>query len=79
MGAKKITIYTSPTCKWCKVAEELFASKGLEFETIDISKNISAAGKIFQKYGKLGPLPVIFIGSQVLFGYSRKRILEALE
>jgi len=58
---------------------ELFASKGLKFEEIDVTKDIAEAGKIFQKFGKLS-LPVIFIGDDPpIFGYHRKQILEALK
>ena len=75
---KDIKIYTSPNCSYCDRAKELFAERGLKFSEIDITKNISEAGKIFQKYGKLS-VPVIFIGEEVFFGYQRKRILDALK
>lgn len=75
---QKIIIYTSPTCSWCHKAMELFASKGLSVEQIDVTKNIAEAGRVFQKFGKISPLPIIQIGDQVLFGYSKKKILDAL-
>ena len=76
---KTIKIYTSPNCTYCKRAKELFASRGLGFEEIDITKDIAKAGKLFQKFGKISPLPVILIGSQVFFGFSRQKLEEALK
>jgi len=75
---KNIKIYTSPSCRYCLRAKELFAERGLKIEEIDVTQNITEAGKIFQKFGKLS-LPVIFIGDDPpIFGYHRKQILDAL-
>ncbi len=76
---KTIKIFTSPTCSYCERAKELFAERGLKFDEVDVTKDIKKAGEVFQKYGKLS-LPVIFIGDEPpIFGFNRKKVLEALE
>ncbi|MEK7539613.1 MAG: glutaredoxin family protein, partial [Patescibacteria group bacterium] len=32
----QVTVYSTPTCPYCKMAKEFFQHHGVEFESIDV-------------------------------------------
>lgn len=70
----KIQIYTTPTCPYCRQAEEYFRSKGVEFEEIDVVKNPVKQGELLQKSGGRLGVPVIDIDGHVVFGFDRREV-----
>jgi glutaredoxin-like YruB-family protein len=75
--SKKIVIFTTSSCKWCKVAKDYFKQKGYKFKAIDISKDKQAANDCI-KHGCRG-VPVILIGSRWICGFDQKSIEKALK
>jgi glutaredoxin len=73
---KKIVLFTSPTCHWCKVAKDYFKKNSLKFKEIDITKDEKAA-KDCEKHGCRG-VPVVLIGSRWICGFDQKAIEKAL-
>ncbi len=73
---KKIVLFTSPTCKWCKVAKDYFKKNNLKFKEIDITKDEKAA-KDCEKHGCRG-VPVVLVGSRWICGFDQKNIEKAL-
>jgi glutaredoxin len=73
---KKIVLFTSPTCKWCKVAKDYFKKNKLKFKEIDISKDEKAA-RDCEKHGCRG-VPVVLIGSRWICGFDQKTIEKTL-
>jgi glutaredoxin len=74
---KKIVLFTSPTCHWCKVAKEHFKKNSLKFKEIDITKDERAA-KDCEKHGCRG-VPVVLIGSRWICGFDQKKIDSILD
>jgi glutaredoxin-like YruB-family protein len=75
---KKITIYSTPTCHYCKVAKEFFDLNGLRYKEIDVQKDIEARKKMVEISGQMG-VPVIVIGKKVLNGFSEEIVEAALK
>ena len=73
-----IKMYTTPFCKYCKVAKEFFISKGLEFIEIDITKDQLAMKEMIRKSSQMA-VPVFDIGGQILVGFNRVKIQRALK
>jgi len=73
----KITIYTTPTCAYCKMAKEYFKSKGLEWEEKNVATDIPAQQEMIAKSGQLG-VPVIDIDGKIVVGFDRPRINQYL-
>ena len=73
---KKIVLFTSPTCHWCKVAKDYFKKNSLKFKEIDITKDEKAA-KDCEKHGCRG-VPVVLIGTRWICGFDQKAIEKAL-
>ncbi len=73
---KKIVLFTSPTCHWCKVAKDYFKKNSLKFKEIDITKDEKAA-KDCEKHGCRG-VPVVLVGTRWICGFDQKAIEKAL-
>ena len=74
----KVTIYTTPTCAYCKMAKEYFKSKGLSYEEYDVSKDIPRQKEMIEKTGQFG-VPVIDIDGKIVIGFDRVKIDEYLK
>lgn len=68
-----VKVYSTPTCPWCSVAKEYLASKNIQFEDKDVSKDRNAATEMVNKSGQRG-VPVIEIGSNIVIGFDQNKI-----
>ena len=75
---KEITIYSTPTCVYCKMAKEYFKSKGLSYTEYNVAEDDAKRDEMVQKSGQLG-VPVIDIGGQVFVGFNKPEIEAALK
>jgi|GEM_PF-436972 len=73
----RVTLYSSPTCYYCKKIKDYLKKNEVPYRDIDISKDQKAARRLVQKTGQIG-VPQIFIGSSHLLGYNEKKINEFL-
>lgn len=74
---KKIKIYTTPTCVYCKMAKEYFRSEGLAYEEFDVTTDIVKRDEMIRLSGSMG-VPVILIDDQLILGFDKKAIEQAL-
>ncbi len=74
----KVKLYSTPTCVYCVTLKKFLEEKGIEFEEIDISENKEAAEEMIEKTGQMG-VPVVEIDDQVIVGFDRDKISEALK
>ena len=73
----KVTIYTTPTCGYCKMAKQYFNDKKIEYKEIDVTTNEQAAAEMIKKSGQNG-VPVIEANGQIIIGFQRGAIDSAL-
>jgi len=69
----QVTIYTTPTCGFCKMAKVYFTDRDISFATRDVSVDHNAYRELLGKSGQLG-VPVIDIDGTVVVGFDRARI-----
>lgn len=74
---KKITIFTTPTCAYCKMAKEFFKQNSIQFEEKDVVKDALAREEMIKKSGQMG-VPVIFVDNDIVVGFDRSRLSELL-
>jgi glutaredoxin 3 len=74
---KNVTVYSTPTCPWCIRAKQFLKDNLIAFEDIDVSSNQQAADAMVEKSGQMG-VPVLDIGGEVIVGFDKERIKEAL-
>ena len=73
-----ITIYTTPTCVYCKTLKEYFKSKNIEFQEVDVAADEKELEKMVAISGQMG-VPVVDIEGNVVIGFDRERIDEILK
>jgi glutaredoxin 3 len=73
----KVTIYTTPTCSYCKQTKEYFKEKGVEYSEIDVAADAKAAEEMIKKSGQMG-VPVIEIDGEMVVGFDKKKFTELL-
>ena len=77
MVAKKVKLYTTPYCTYCKLAKNFFNKNKIVFTEIDISEDEKALNEMVKKSGQMG-VPVIEVGDEVLVGYNETKLKKLL-
>jgi len=75
--AKKVTIYSTPTCPYCELAKNYLKDHKIEFESIDVSNDQDAAKKMIDKSGQMG-VPQIEIDGEIIVGFDKEEIDKKL-
>jgi len=70
MADKKVVIYSTPTCPYCKRAKEYLSRKGISYTDIDVAQDREKAKEMIQKSGQMG-VPVITIDNEVVVGFNQ--------
>jgi glutaredoxin 3 len=74
---KDVTIYTTPTCHFCKLAKDFFAEKGVHYTAHDVSADAAKREEMIQLTGQLG-VPVIQVGDEIMVGFDRSKLAAKL-
>ena len=75
--AKKVAIYSTPTCPYCRQAKDYLREKGIDFTEYDVATDLEARNQMVQKSGQLG-VPVIEVDGHIVVGFSRGKLDELL-
>lgn len=74
----EVTIYTTPTCGFCKTEAQWLDSLGIEYTMKDITKDPSAAQELEAKLPGATGVPVTDINGTIIRGFDRPKLEEAL-
>ena len=74
---KKVSIYTTPSCVYCKQAKEFFKENKVEYEEFDVTTDAENRKVMVEKSGQMG-VPVIFIDDEMMVGFDRAKLTELL-
>jgi glutaredoxin-like YruB-family protein len=77
MADKKVVIYSTPTCPYCKKAKEYFSQKGISYVDYDVAGDRDKAREMIQKSGQMG-VPVIMIDDEIVVGFNQSKVDELL-
>ena len=77
MEEKNVTIYTTPTCVYCKAAKEFFQENDIKYEEKNVAEDEQARDAMVEKSGQLG-VPVIDIKGNIVVGFDEKKLSELL-
>lgn len=75
--SKPITIYSTVSCPFCKMAKAYFKEIKVPFTDVDVTNDADKADEMVRKSGQLA-VPVIDIGGTIIVGFDRARIDAAL-
>ena len=73
----KVTIYTTPTCVFCKMTKAFFKENNVQYAEKDVSTDRAATDEMIQKSGQMG-VPVIDIDGQILVGFDKAGLSRLL-
>lgn len=73
----KVTIYTTPTCVYCKMTKAFFKENNIQYEEKDVSIDRAAADEMIQKSNQMG-VPVIDIDGKILVGFDKEGLSQLL-
>lgn len=73
-----VTIYTTPTCQYCKMAKNFFQENDVDYEEHDVAEDIEKRKEMMEKSGQMG-VPVIEIGDEIVVGFDEGKIKDLLE
>lgn len=73
----KITIYTTPTCVFCKMTKSFFKDNNVAYEEKDVAVDAKARDEMIEKSGQLG-VPVINIDGQIVVGFDKDKLSQLI-
>ncbi|MBT5808291.1 glutaredoxin family protein [Candidatus Uhrbacteria bacterium] len=73
----KVTVYSTPTCPFCKKVKGYLSENKVEFTDIDVSADQEQAQKMIAKSGQMG-VPVTDIDGELVIGFDEKALKEKL-
>ena len=75
--AKKVKVYSTPTCPYCIRAKQFLKDGAVVFDDIDVSKDQDAAQEMIKRSGQMG-VPVIDIDGELIVGFDKEKIKQTL-
>ncbi len=73
-----ITLYSTPSCPYCKLVKDYLKEQNLPFTDIDVSLDNDAIQKMVKLSGQMG-VPVIDISGQVIVGWNKNALEEVIK
>jgi glutaredoxin 3 len=73
-NGRKVMLYTTDPCGFCRQAKALLESRGVLYEEISLTKNPDGRASLVARTGQL-TFPQIIVGERVVGGF--RELLEA--
>lgn len=74
---KPVSIYTTETCGYCKMAKDFFTKNNVAYQEFDVGHDLAKRQEMIEKSGQMG-VPVITVGSDMVVGFNKPRLTELL-
>lgn len=74
----RITVFTSPSCHWCRVAKRYLESRGLRYDEVDIITDKRGRQEMVRMTGQYG-VPVIRVGHRAMVGWDKAEFESLLD
>ena len=73
MADKKVVIYSTPTCPYCKRAKDYLTRKGIAYTDYDVAADREKAKEMIQKSKQMG-VPVIMVDGEIIVGFNQAKL-----
>ena len=77
MEQKKVQVYATSTCPYCKMAKSFLDENKVSYENFDVGTDIARRNEMIDKSGQMG-VPVIDIEGKIIIGFDKEAIKETL-
>lgn len=72
-----VTIYTTPSCVYCKMTKEFFAKNNVQYQEKNVALDALARDEMVKKTGQMG-VPVIDVDGKIIVGFDQAALKAAL-
>ena len=73
-----ITIYSTPSCVYCKIAKQFFKENNLTYTEHNVQEDMQAQQEMIAKSHQLG-VPVIDVDGEIFVGFDKRGLAEVLK
>ena len=73
MADKKVLVYSTPTCPYCKRVKDYLTRKGASFSDYNVAEDREKAKEMIDKSKQMG-VPVIIIDDDVVVGFNQAKL-----
>lgn len=73
----KVTVYTTPTCPYCKMAKAFLKKHDVAYTEKDVASDEKAREEMIEKSGQFG-VPVIEVDGKIVVGFDQKVLAEII-
>ena len=64
----QLTVYTTDPCSFCARVKQLLATRGVEYDEVNLSKDPEGRAQLVERTGMLS-FPQVVIGDEVIGGF----------
>lgn len=68
-----ITIYTTPTCGYCKMTKAFLKENNIAYKEKDVTTDEKAREEMIEKSGQMG-VPVIEVDGEIMVGFDKEEL-----
>ena len=72
-----VSIYTTPSCVYCKKTKDFFKEHNIEFSEFDVTTDTAKRDEMIQNSGQMG-VPVIDVDGTMVVGFDEPKLRELL-
>ena len=73
MVDKKVVVYSTPTCPYCKRAKDYLTRKGIAYTDYNVAEDREKAKEMIQKSKQMG-VPVIVVDDEFTVGFNQAKL-----
>ena len=74
----KVTIYSTATCVYCKMAKDFFNEHHIKYEEFDVGNDLEKRREMVEKSDQMG-VPVIQVGEEIIVGFNKPLLVDLLK
>jgi len=75
---KKVEIYSTESCHFCRMAKEFFAANNISFTDYNVGTDTTKRAEMIEKSGQMG-VPVIVIDDKdIVVGFDKNALIKLL-
>lgn len=74
---KKVIIYSTPACGYCRMAKDFFKEHNVDYIDYDVSIDDAKRREMIDRSGQMG-VPVIDIGGELTVGFDEQKLSKLL-
>lgn len=75
---KKVIIYSTAACMYCKLAKDFFNEHNVKYEEFDVGNDLEKRREMVEKSEQMG-VPVIQVGEEIIVGFNKALLLDLLK